>query len=101
MNTCPHKNLYMNVHVLFIIAQMWKQPFDLKQIHSQLFLQQKMGLFGMGKEFQFGVCDCGETCASPGAAREQTLFSRGQEEVGRAVVKKKSWRCNGFSLAEL
>ena len=30
---------------------------DLKQIDCQLFLQQKMGLFGIGKELQFGACN--------------------------------------------
>lgn len=26
MNTCPHKNFYMNIHNSITIAQMWKEP---------------------------------------------------------------------------
>ena len=49
----------------------------------------KLGLFGISKELQFGVCNHGEPPAGPPAAREEKLFYREEEKVGRAIVNKK------------
>ena len=56
-----------------------------------------MGLFGISRELQFGICSHGEPRASLHAAREGELFYRGEKEVWRAAVVK---RAHGFSLAE-
>ena len=48
---------------------------DLKQIDFQLFLWQKLDLFKISEELQFGVCNHGKPPASPlnGKGREAVL----------------------------
>ena len=49
-----------------------------------------MGLFEFSKELQFRVCNAGEPCVSPPAAKgRETLYGR-EEEVGSAIVIKDS-----------
>ena len=50
-----------------------------------------MGLFGISRELQFGVCNHGKPCASSHRAREGELFYRGGKAVGRAVINKSLW----------
>ena len=70
---------------------------DLKLKDYQLFLQPKMGFFGISKELQFGVCKHGEPCTSPHMAREGECFYRGEKEAGEGCSKQ---RVHGFSLVE-
>lgn len=58
----------------------------------QLFLPvvspARMGLFGINRELQFGVCNHGEPCASPQQKLRGKLFFTGEEEFGRPAVNK-------------
>ena len=50
-----------------------------------------MGLFGISKELQFGVCNRGESHASPPTAREEVFIKEKIKlELGVAMVNKKS-----------
>ena len=74
-----------------------------------------MALFRINKEVQFWSCNHGEPHASSEQQREEKLFYRGKEEVGRATVNQGSagetgsskcsgshWlSCDSLSLAEL
>ena len=60
-------------------------PVDLKQIHSQLALQQKQVYLGSAKNCNSGSATT-VSHASPPVAREEKLFYRGKKEVGRAMV---------------
>ena len=66
-----------------------------------------MGLFGINKDFPFGVYNHGEPHASPCPARRGEPFQRGEKEAGRAIVNKESIggiessKHSGFSLADL
>lgn len=55
-----------------------------------------MGVFGINKELQFGVYRLGESCASPQQKWRGELLSKGEKEVGRAVIN----RVQSSSLAE-
>ena len=65
-----------------------------------------MGLFGISKILQYGVCNHDEPRASPPQQGEEGSYRR-EKEVGRAIVNKESIggiensRYSGFSLAEL
>ena len=59
-----------------------------------------MGLFGIGKELQFGICSYGKAHASPYGAWEGEGFYTEEREVGRAVYSKQSqWLFMGWVLA--
>ena len=44
---------------------------------------KKMGLFGIHKKLQFGVCNHGEPCASSQQKWRGELYYKGEKEVGR------------------
>ena len=87
----------------------WPQHLDVLTLNKQkpVISPTKMDLFRISKELQFRVCKHGEPCASPRIAREEKLYYRRKEEVGKAIVNKESiggierLMCSGFSLAEL
>ena len=71
---------------------------DLNLKDCKLFLQPKMGLFGISKELQFGVCNHGKPCPSPCKARERECFYTGEKEVGEGYSKQSPWLFIGWVL---
>ena len=55
----------------------------------------KMGLFGISRALQFGVCNHGKPQGSVHMSRENKCFCREEKEVGRAAINK---RVHDFSF---
>lgn len=58
-----------------------------------------MGLFGIEREFKFGICNYGKPYVSLCMAREGECFYSGEKEAGRAIVNKSPWLFIGWGLS--
>ena len=59
-----------------------------------------MGLFGIGRELKFRVCNHSKPRASPHMARTGECFHGEKKEVGRVIVKQSPWLSIGLDLAK-
>lgn len=71
---------------------MGHQNLDLKQIDCCVFLHQKMGLFRINKELQFGVSNYGDPYVSPHKQEEENSLKQGRRWGSKLGIQRVHWR---------
>lgn len=73
---------------------------DWKQINYRLFIQQKMGLFGLSRELPFRVCSHSELCTNLSWQGKKHAFIYKGKNFGRALVNKESMAFRWLSCCQ-
>ena len=71
--------IFIKFYNTLIFVFLFTYYVDLIQIDCQMFVQQRLELLGINREFRFGVCKHGESCASPHKVREGECFYKGKK----------------------